>query len=363
MTLDPVYRDLLDKANAVWGQPEQIAVLEELVRVADSNKDVNVAYGARRRLIKCCNSQGVPAKSIVAFSWCLAQFDKNPELDDEWSLIWEYKVILEIIPVFAGVSREQIIGMQEDMADRLNRIGESERTAHYYRSWNFMRMGDYELAHEYQETYTKMPRTTVSDCTACERDRQVELLSRMKLDKQALQCANDIMIGNMTCGEVPEFTNAHIVKSQMRLGMIEEAVERQKVGYGGVRNAQKYLGTVGDLLLVPIRVGDLDAAMTQVLRHLPWAVDTAADELRFRFYAATALFFEALARESPGPKKMRIPNELGCWNEEERYSSSDLAGWFSQETQSLADQFNNRNGNQAYSNLIRDNRQLVGLEN
>ncbi len=132
--------------------------------------------------------------------------------------------MLELIPIFETVSREQIVKLQEDMSRRLAFMNCSERTAHYYRSWNLMRMGDYDLALDYQQQYLAMRRDSMSDCAACERDRQIELLVRMHADQPALDCAEPVLYGMMHCGEVPHFTNGHVVKSMARLAKDEEAV-------------------------------------------------------------------------------------------------------------------------------------------
>ena len=339
---------------------ERISILEEIIRLADSNNDIEVGYGARLQLIRDANSCGYPEKALVAFSWCIAQMDKDPELADWGYIIWQYKVIQEWVPVFARVSRSQITSMHDDMAKRLQFIGESERTAHYYRSWNFMRMGDYEKAYEYQTTYMKMKRSGMSDCLACEQDRQVELLSRMHRDKEALKLAKPIIKGKSSCGEVPEFTNAHICKSYLRLGQIKYAVKLFPKAYNSVKTENKYLGTIGDLMLVPLHQRDFDTAFSVAKRHLSWAAESAADELRFRFYSSCSILFELLANDRP-EIKLRVPPELSCCNETGLYATSDLASWFTNETQHLAELFNQRNGNDCYTEIIADNRELAGI--
>lgn len=355
-----VYDDLIAKSYNVPPGRERIAVLEELINLADANQEAEISYGARRDLIEEANHSGFPDKAIVAFSWCLNQFDKNPQLDDWFSIIWQYKVIQEWIPVFASVTREQITKMQEDMAKRLLANGESERTAHYYRSWNFMRMGDYDTALEYQTTYMKMKRGQMSDCEACELDRQVELLSRMKLDKKAIKLAKPIIKGRSHCGEVPHFTNAHICKSLIRLDRVDEARKMLSDAYQIVNDERKYLGTIGDLLLVPLRTRQLDAAFNCAKRHFIWAAETSADELRFRFFCSCSLLWELLANEKK-TIKLRLPNEWSCFNESGDYKTVELAKWFANETRKLADLFNKRNGNDRYDEIIADNRALAGL--
>ena len=359
--MDSEYDQLYAEIYNAPGPREQMAFFEQLIRLADANKDIEIAYEARREYIGTACAEGFPEKGIVAFSWCLAQFDKNQELDSAHSLIWQYKVILELIPIFDTVSREQIIRLQEDMAKRLVTLNCSERTAHYYRSWNLMRMGDYDKALEYQVQYLSMDRDSMSDCLACERDREIELLSRMHSDKEALVRAKPVLSGKMRCGEVPEFTNGHIVKSMARLGQDEAAAERAEDGYSIVKRERKYLGTIGDLLLITIRNREIDKGLRRFLKHLPWAVESAAGELRFRFYSAAALLLEAYCLEHSGKKKLSLPAELACHREDNLYDMAELSQWFAAESARLAERFNTRNGNTRYDQLIADNRQIARL--
>ncbi|WP_143543808.1 hypothetical protein [Rhodopirellula sp. MGV] len=355
------YSELYERLYQSDGR-EELAIYEELIRLADSNKDLPTAYDFRSAYCSRACEEGFPEKGIVAFSWCLAQYDKDPSLDDPYNLIWQYKVMLELIPIFETVTRDQIIKMQEDMAKRLAWMGETERTAHYYRSWNLMRMGDYEKAAEFQETYLGMTRTGMSDCDACERDRQVELLVRMHRDEEALQKGKTIMEGKMYCGEVPEFTNGHLVKALARLGKEEEATKRATKGYELIRRERKYLGTIGDLMLITVRNRDFNLGMRQVTKHLPWVVDSAAGELKYRFLNAVALFFEALSKDKPRTTKVRIPRELACYRKGDSYDMGELAAWFAEETRRYADRFNQRNGNSRYDEMIRDNREIAALD-
>ena len=340
---------------------ESVSILEEWIRHANTTNEIEMSYGLRREYIRECINEGMPEKAIVAFSWCMTQFDKNEELDDWHSLLWQYKTILELIPIFSAVSREQITQMQEDMAGRLASYGHNERTAHYYRSWNLMRMGDYEKAMEYQEAYLAMERTSISDCIACERDRQIELLSRMQKNDEALASAAPVLSGEMACSEVPEFTNGHLVKALLRKGDIKGARERQHIGYKLVCDEEKYLGTIGDLLLAVIRAGNFEEGIQQVNRHLPWAVTAHADELQMRFYAPVGLLFEKLASERPQSIGLRVPRELDCYSDDGRYDPAELGHWFRTQAETIAARFNQRNGNLTWTRTFEEYRELADI--
>lgn len=360
MNLDVEYQELWRKLLELPMGIGRLMAVEQIINLADSNNDLEVAYQMRMQLVRLANNTGYPDKAIVAFSWCLSQMDKTPEIDRWDSVLHEYKVIQEWIPVFAGVSRNQIVKMQEDFCQRALQLGFSERTPHYYRSWNYMRMGEYDLAHEHQEKYLSMTKDGLADCKACEKDRQVELLSRMKRDEEALEAAKPIMSFRMRCGEVPQFTYAHICKSLIRTGSVEKAAKQFPAAYNIVKKERKYLGTIGDLLLVLIRVEDLDQAFNCAKSHMNWAAETAAEELKFRFFSPCALLFEAIGKQRDNIR-LALPKEFDCYREDGDYSCNALAKWFAEQTTELAARFNQRNGNTRYDEMLIDNRELAGL--
>lgn len=360
MENDSQYDELWQQFHEVPGDRGQLAILEQIISLADSNKDVETGFDARQLLVTQANSAGYPEKAIVAFSWCIAQMDKDEKLHNWYDMLWQYKVIQELIPVFSSVSRQQIINMQEDFSARLLKNGYTERTAHYYRSWNFMRMGDYQLAYEHQNRYLSMRSDGMADCKACEKDREIELLSRMKLDDEALKQAEPIRAGKMSCAEVPGFTNGHIGKSLLRLGKVEEAQKLFPMAMDYALRERKYLGTIGDLLLIPIRSGEIDQAFNFASKYFAWASEAAAEELRFRFFSACELLFESLAKDRKDIL-MRVPKEFDFHSEQGRYEIESVREWFKQQSLDLARKFNDRNGNDRYHEMLSDNRALAGM--
>jgi hypothetical protein len=90
---DPRETDLrlLAGAEGLRDSPEKVAVLEEAVRHADSAGTLELQYGAREGLAEAAYFGGAPDKAIVAYTWCLAQFDRHPGRFNEWRLLWRYK--------------------------------------------------------------------------------------------------------------------------------------------------------------------------------------------------------------------------------------------------------------------------------
>ncbi|MDF1811851.1 MAG: hypothetical protein P1V20_06540 [Verrucomicrobiales bacterium] len=354
---------LLKKRNELpYESSERVTVTEDIIRLYDAQKDIRAAFSERSRLIGMANDAGFPDKMLVAFSWCVAQHDKDPQIAGHWSPLDNYKIILEYVPVFPTISREQIRQVQDDMEKRLVEAGQSVRTAHYFRSWNLMRMGDYDEALKYHEMYTGMRRNYYSDCEACERDRQVELMSRMHRHNDCMKLAKPILSGKMGCAEVPEFTYGHVVRSYLNAGEVDAAGKLYAKASRAVKGDNNYLGTMGDLLVLLARTDKWNLGTDLIEGNLPLAVETSAVELQMRFYSGVACFAGAVAeRGGRGKWEISLPRSFPLRNSEGVYDPAELATWFGNESTRLAEQFDQRNGNSAYTALLAENRRLSGL--
>ena len=126
-------RELMNRAARLEDGDEKIMTLEEAVRIADTGNDIQLQYNAREELVEAAFWGGEADKALVAYSWCLAQFDKNPEQFSEWVLLWRYKWIVNIIIDFPQIPREQIYKMLDEMERRYLQAGYGLRVVYYYR--------------------------------------------------------------------------------------------------------------------------------------------------------------------------------------------------------------------------------------
>ncbi|MCA1613828.1 MAG: hypothetical protein LC800_06700, partial [Acidobacteria bacterium] len=112
---------------------EKIAAMGEAVRLADETGDVGLQYFARDRFVDVTFWGGSPEKTLVAYSWMLAQFDRHPGRFDEHALLWTYKWIVSTICHFPQISKAQIYEMLDDMSLRYERAGRGLRVIHQHR--------------------------------------------------------------------------------------------------------------------------------------------------------------------------------------------------------------------------------------
>src|SRR5439155_17014048 len=98
------YQDAIDKlteeAELTGHGPAKIGLLEEAVRLADTHGDTEAGFNIRLTLMEASSFAGRPDLLLVAFSWCLAQHDRDPDLFGDEDLLWKYKWVVNHLPDF-----------------------------------------------------------------------------------------------------------------------------------------------------------------------------------------------------------------------------------------------------------------------
>ena len=115
--------ELRARAAPLGRTPVRLALEEEAVRMADTHQDTTLGFTLRRDLIQTATFCGHPEKSLVAFTWLLAQADRDPERFPESQLMWQYKWIVNALDRFPQITRKQIEDALADMEARYRRCG------------------------------------------------------------------------------------------------------------------------------------------------------------------------------------------------------------------------------------------------
>lgn len=355
---------LFEEAQFLPNTPTRVAILEEAVREAGHLQDDAWGYEARKELVTAATFSGLREKALVAFSWCLAYFDRNRgELDDyeEHSLLWSYKWIVGGITDFPQVSRGQIEQMLGDLERRLKAAGCGPRTANYYRYQNALFMGDLGTAREFHRKFMRQARDSLSDCDACECNRSAQIYFHTGQDEKGLETVDPILRGHLSCAEIPHTTLSHVLMPLTRLGRVDEAHRLQERGYRMISSNRDFLPNIALHMQFLAHHGEYNKPVRMFARHFGCALESAVPEYRFRLYLAGAVVFEALARKNNRKRKLRLPDAFELKSEDDSYKPDALAEWLMRETRQLADQFDRRNGNDAYTRHIDAAREAAGL--
>lgn len=338
----------------------QVEALESLVRLADSVQDVHGGYNARMEMIQCATFAGLKDKALVAFTWCLAQSDKSPDVFDAHTLLWKFKWVLENIPNFLQVPKKKIYELQDDMQQRLLAAGYNLRPVQFLRWTNAMRMGEFDRAAVYMEKWEQTSRDEMADCLACEQNKLSEYFGRIGKLKQSDEMAAKLLDGRMTCAEIPHLTYGHLVPTYLKLGRSDELKKKHRAWYKLIKDNEEFLAPVSHHLLLVGGAGKYPAAIAMFERHAPWAIKTVNDTHRFIFYNAAGLVFKHMAPSEPNIR-MHVPSEFEFKRDDQSYDCAELSAWFLNEAKSLAARFDQRNENGYYSELMSDAEKLISL--
>lgn len=141
-------RVLLAEAAKLPDSLTKFDLLDEAVRLADLHRDVRLGVETRLPFIHVARNLLRGDRMAVAFTWCLHQYDRQPELFNGRNLHDEYAELIGQLANFDGVSRRQLDDMLDDLSARMTRNGESLGPV-----WSMKRemapdVGDRELSHE-----------------------------------------------------------------------------------------------------------------------------------------------------------------------------------------------------------------------
>jgi hypothetical protein len=349
---------LLDEAYGLPPGPSQIALLEEAARLADTHGFDEQGFEIREELIHSCTFSGYPEKSLVAFSWCLARCDRDPELHGVEDILWKYKWVAGSLSGFPQISREQIDSMIADMKRRYQEAGAGLRPVYRLQCDLALDMGDFEAAREHQRRWESARRDWLTDCAACELDATVHYHLLMGESERAVEEAGPILAGRLRCNEVPHHTLARLLVPLLKLGRLEEAAECHQRGYRLIAGRREFVAYVANHLMYLALTDEYSRAVALFERHLPLA--TAMNHLsrRFVFYLAAAVLLGRLVENGKTRLPLRLPPQFRA-DDQGNHDIAALLEWANGELDELAAKFDRRNGNDYHRRQIIGHRELM----
>jgi hypothetical protein len=344
--------ELIDRARAMPDGPAKLALLEEAIRRADAQQLTRVSFALRKDLLRTATFTGAKEKAIVAFTWRLAQCDRHPEEFPEEDVLWEYKWIIDSTTDFPQISRQQIDDMLADMERRYDRTGRGKRAVYKLRCNTARAMGLVEEAREAQRLWREAPIGRGNDCTACERNGQVEYLLFAGKEERALELAEPILQGQMKCAEVPHETYGAVLMPLLRQGRLDEATQYHVLGYRLVSTNAEFLHPVARHLRFVTLTLNLNRAVQLFERHLPWAFDTLNPLRQFEFFQSVRLLLDVLRETRHETVAAQLPAAVSVASGERSHKVADLAVFFDAQCRDLAGRFDARNGNNFFTRRL-----------
>ena len=350
--------ELVREANRLDHCLTQVNLLESAIQIADFHSDIEQGFWLRTELISAATFSGYVEKSLVAFPWCLAICDRDPQHFSELDLFWSYKWVCENLPRFPQVSREQIQATLMDFADRYQRSGRSLRPLFQLKTIAAILMNDRAEAIESDRKWREAERDSYSDCRACELNWQINFAIYIGEYDRALTEAAPIIKGSLSCAEIPHHTLAALLIPLLKLGRIDEAMKYHLKGYPMVAKNRDFLLSASEHLCFLVATNNLVKAIGLLEKHLHWALEPVDPLSQFYFYRASYFLVKSLQDGSESNFRLVLPRSFPLYAQDGCYDISLLVNWFSQAAQDLAAKFDLRNGNDYYLTQFSELEQL-----
>jgi len=354
-------RERIDElAYEAWQLPEcptKLSLFEEAVRLADLLGDIDLGYELREGLIRTATFTGRNDVQMVAFAWCIAQFDRYPGRFDESDLLWKYKWIVGNAAESPDYSRGQIEALLDDMERRFLAAGHSLHAVHQHRRQNMVEMRDRAAAERAQAAFLASRRDRLSDCAACVACNTGEYHDYCGQYDQAWAAFRTVTDGKLLCQEEPLRCLSYALLPLLRLGQVDQARKLRK-------EAQRLLAKTGSAVRPAAAqitflaiVEDLAPARYLVRRYLPEGLTSVSLRDRLAMIKAAILALMQLqaagVRDFDVPRPPAGPHPSRCLDE--------ALAWLREEARAISARFDARNGNDEHLRELESLPQLLEL--
>ncbi|MEV4753931.1 hypothetical protein AB0J86_02270 [Micromonospora sp. NPDC049559] len=300
---DPKLWSQLAQAHEMPRGPAQIAAVERLMRQVDAAGEAQLAFAVRMLATAAYRLGGEPAKSFVTFSWCLADYDRNPQPYHErhrHSLLWQFKWMVNGLTSFPEVPLDRAYAVLDDMERRYRDGGHSLQAVYKCRHRVARHIGAADEAAHWYRLWTTTPRDDLSDCAGCDPSSQAHYLAEVGDDEAAIALAEPVLAGELSCTEQPHGILTSLLLPYLRSGRREAARDAHRQAYRRVRGNLADLWDIGEHVEFCALTGNEARGLELVERHLEWLDRAPSPSAAMDFAAASALLLRRLDRAGHG---------------------------------------------------------------
>ncbi|OWK46669.1 hypothetical protein [Fimbriiglobus ruber] len=350
--LDPDVRRLLTEAADLPDGAVKVELIAEAVRIADARNDAATGFRARRYLMEAALTSGQPDVLTVAFSWCLAQSDRDPEAIPADEILWQYRWAVSDLPQFPQVPRGQIVDAIADMARRYQAAGSTLRSVHLLKMHVAIKLRDLALATEAQAEWGRVPRDPWSDSARTEQSFVASYLVFAKRYQDAIDQCPQALAGRPDDAHFFGRDSAKVLIPLLTLGRVADGMRVQRSGYRYIAKKMRYLDVVSCHIEFLARTNHFATAAKIFEEHVGLALETKMLLDRFDFFRVALILVERMRRAGATAIKFRLPGDFPVSPTGREYELTAMAEWFRADITPLGARFDARNANTYYADLL-----------
>jgi hypothetical protein len=331
--------------------------MESAVQLADRHNDIDLGYEARRVLMNLAQHAGHPDIALVAFTWRLGQHKADPRRFPAETLLWEYKWIAVDLVRYSQFSREQIEETVRGMAEQYERANASARSVVKVRWWNALWMADFDQVREALPRWEALPRDQWADCRAC--DMSDPATARLLTGDVAggLELARRVIDGRYRCLTVPRETYGEMVLPLLRLGRYEDAAVAYRTGRQMLRDNRHLVRALGNYVAYLTLTGALSRATALLERYFHWVDGRMPPLDQLYLFLNARLLTDRLGKAGRAGLQIRNAplarlDASGAAAPSTVVTVAELDAWLQGRTGVLAMQFDARNRNRYFADVV-----------
>ncbi len=291
-------------------------------------------------------------KAILMFPTLLRIFDEHPELEDDTydDIMWAFKLILENVPDYYQISREEIEAYYAEYEKRCQKYGFSLRVYYMKKSQYYLAV-DPDAAKEAYQNFRTCKRDASSDCEACEIHYDMTMALEFGDEEEALRIAQPLLDGSKRCGEVPHVSYGVLTKYYLYHGNLHEACYYGKLCERYIGDEPEFLDAAGYLLEL-YSVVNPSYGWRVFKRHAENFVRSRNPMMRMTFARGAYRLLQRVADKSEYADSALIAS-LPLEHTEEGFRTADLLAYFGELAEEQSTLLDRRNGTSYYTDLLR----------
>lgn len=343
--------DYESKIEELWWEamslphgPTKVSLLEEAVRLADLHNDVQMGFESRSQLMEAAIFSGRIDLLMVAFAWCLAAYDRDPENFDEFDLLWKYKWVVHQTLEFPAITRARMEEMLADMERRFRAGGHSLHAVTQQRRDLLIDMHDVEGAKQAHAAHKKTKVDFLSDCRACTRANDGDYYAMLKKWKQQLKTLEPVLAGKLTCAEQPISSASKAMITMLRLGQVDEAKELQQKYVKKLKLGNDHNRMASNHITFLSLTGEPAKAKRIFEKFLPEILESVSRADRLHLFRAGVVMLDRLGQKSKTVKLIAHP-ELPAPDDKGLHEIAALRDWMYNDALKISRIYDARNGN------------------
>jgi hypothetical protein len=352
--------EILDRAAELNDGPAKIELLQEAVRLADHYANIDAGFEARMRLQEAALVCGSADVLLVAYAWCLAQAEKDPDRFGLHQVLWRNRWAIVYLPTFPEIPRARILEAIVDMTGRYKRAGASLRPVHLLRWKVAMKLGDGMMAAEARRAWSRCRRDWLSD------DEQTELVTQIDHHlfrerwADAAELANDYINGQHRDRAYLDSVLSWMPVPLLRLGRVDEAMSVHERGFRLTTRNSALVTQAGRHIQFLALTHNFPRAIRLVERYLPYCVGSDPED-KVEFYPCLVTLFRVLREAGRGTVKLRMTPNCPGFRADGRYDVTELDRVYFAEAENVSARYDARDGNDYYVRSLSELDELLAI--